>query len=57
MRWLLFLLVAVSSSCDVYDKPMRPVGDALQSRTLEGELIDASVLRGSPWVVAVWVPG
>lgn len=58
MRWLLLLLVVPAlSACDVYDKPRRPVGDDFRARTLTGEVIDKSVLRGTPWVVNVWVPG
>lgn len=56
MRWLL-LLIPLLSACEVYDKPRRPVGENFRARTLDGEVVDASTLRGRPWVVNVWVPG
>lgn len=57
MRAFLLAMLLVLAGCEVYDRPRRPVGDAFQARTLEGEVIDRFRLRGSPWAVNVWVPG
>ncbi len=59
MRALILLSVSLVAilGCDVYDKPHRPVGDAFQARTLDGMVVNKSVLRQRPWAVSVWVPG
>jgi hypothetical protein len=59
MSWLraLLLLVALmaASSCERFTP--RPLPSAFAVRALDGRSITPAEMRGSPWLVNLWLPG
>jgi hypothetical protein len=43
--------------CEHYTRPNRPVPEAFEVRTFDGESIRREDLLGRPWVINIWVPG
>jgi hypothetical protein len=59
-RWIALTAaaaLALSTGCNNYDKPRRPLPEHLEFRTLDGETLRRSDLLGKPWVINLWVPG
>ncbi len=62
LRPVLVLTVMVTgltglTGCDVYDRPRRPLPQDFQVTTLQGEVLTPESMRGTPWVINIWVPG
>jgi hypothetical protein len=52
------LLAALSAlGCQPYDRPNRPVPPSFEAHLLGGQRVDATFLKGQPWVINLWVPG
>lgn len=60
-RWLSTCLSIVlawaASGCERAEHPLRPVPTDTDWQLLDGGTVGAPELRGSPWVIALWVPG
>jgi hypothetical protein len=61
MRLTLFahlvLAALLWSGCEHYEKPNKPIPRDFRVRTLTGEIIDRTELKGRAWVIGLWVPG
>lgn len=46
----------LAGGCDYYEKPNQPMPDLGLSKA-DGRSLSPEMMKGSPWIISVWLPG
>jgi thioredoxin-like negative regulator of GroEL len=57
LRVCVSLLLLTLAGCEHYERPQQPLASTFQVTTLDGARMDRASFAGTPWVIAIWVPG